>query len=123
MAALPVKADTVLDYIESEKLDHAEVYTLHFNTPVQYLYHTPEKNTDHTLIALFIQQTGQLSSSDTAQHIPRPKSDWLEDIEFFAQFGFNSHLYLKLSTSVDIQVKTTADFRSLVIKVTKNSSD
>jgi len=116
-----VQGQTLIDRIDSEQHNQIEIVQIFFNTPVQYLYHTPKEKMNHALIGLHSGAVYKNTRIDQP-NIPVGNSLYITDFELFSEPGFNPHLYIQFNTKVNLEVQPGKHLRSLILNINKHNS-
>lgn len=112
------QADTLIDHVTTRVHANTETVHLFFNQPVQYLYHTPQKNTQSMLLGFYINRGRDQSSR--SRPVAFKKIAYLSDLELFYENGFNPHLYLEFNQTVDVTVDQDSNSRGFIITINKS---
>lgn len=108
-------ASSLVDHVSMSKEGRQEKILISFNQPVFYLYHTPGKSTNSTLIGLKTVKSTSSSGNSYHQALTTAHSEYISDMEIFSEAGFNTHMYLQFRTPVNITIKQGSDLRSIII--------
>lgn len=114
-----VQAQQPIDHVLTTQKDNIETTEIFFNTPVQYLYHTPRDNTDNALIGIYINKQNSRSNTINSS-IPFGRSAFISDMEFFNEPGFNPHIYVQFNSTVDLTIQPGKKLRSLILTIKKH---
>ena len=117
LASTTLHAQGIIDHVETTKTNATELTRIFFNTPVQYLYHTPKNKTSNSLIGLYFNNK---NTRTVNTNLSFRKSGFITDMEFFSEPGFNPHIHIHFNTEVDLTVKPGQYLRSIILEIKKH---
>ncbi len=111
-------AEPLIDHVNNEVQNNQEIVEIIFNTPVQYLYHTPKSGTKTMLLGFYIHPSWKQSRS-WHRPISFKRTKYLQSMDIYSEQGFNPHLYLEFNTFVNIQVQPRKNLRGFVLTLSE----